>query len=229
MKKVAKILLVALLAMLLFSCSKTEETKAEYEPKDAVAKYYYVFGNYVASSYKQSYADIDLEAFAHGILSNVNNTFTYTEDDVLKIAQDYENYAREESAKLGKENLEKAEKFLAENKNKENVKVTESGLQYIVVKDSDGPKPEATDTVDVDYVLSDIDGNIIESTFNMGSSAAFPLQNVIEGFREGLTLMSIGSTYRLYIHPDLGYGNGYAGSIKPNSLLIFEVTLNSIN
>lgn len=122
-----------------------------------------------------------------------------------------------------KANLEAGEKFLEENKSKEGVKVTESGLQYKVIKEGSGVKPKSGDTISVKYRGTTIDGKVFDE---QKEPVEFPLDNMIQGWVEGLALMSEGSTYEFYIPSKLAYGEQGAGDlIKPNSVLIFNVEL----
>jgi FKBP-type peptidyl-prolyl cis-trans isomerase len=119
--------------------------------------------------------------------------------------------------------------FLAENGAREAVTVLESGLQYEVMVQGEGPKPTADDTVTTHYVGTLIDGTEFDSSRKRGAPASFPLNKVIPGWTEGLQLMSVGSTYRLFVPPDLAYGERGTGGIPANSTLIFEVELISID
>ena len=130
--------------------------------------------------------------------------------------------------RMADENLATAEKFLEQNKKKEGVKTTTSGLQYEVIAIGIGPKPQATDKVRVHYTGTFLDGSEFDSTASRGTPASFSVSGVISGWTEGLQLMQIGAKYRLYIHPDLGYGAKGRPSISPNSLLIFDVELLAI-
>lgn len=118
------------------------------------------------------------------------------------------------------------EKFLAENKKREGVQVTASGLQYEVLEATIGQKPKATDTVKVHYEGTLIDGTVFDSSYQRGESISFPLNGVIKGWTEGLQLMSIGSKYKFYIPYQLSYGERGAGQqIPPYAALIFTVEL----
>ena len=118
------------------------------------------------------------------------------------------------------------EKFLAENKKREGVQVTASGLQYEVLEATIGQKPKATDTVKVHYEGTLIDGTVFDSSYQRGESISFPLNGVIKGWPEGLQLMSIGSKYKFYIPYQLAYGERGAGQqIPPYAALIFTVEL----
>nr|WP_018614469.1 FKBP-type peptidyl-prolyl cis-trans isomerase [Segetibacter koreensis] len=123
-------------------------------------------------------------------------------------------------------NLKAGEEFLAQNKNKESVITTPSGLQYEVLNEGTGAKPKATDKVKCHYHGTLIDGTVFDSSVQRGQPATFPLNMVIKGWTEALQLMSVGSKYRLFLHPSLAYGNRQTGSvIGPNSTLIFDVEL----
>jgi FKBP-type peptidyl-prolyl cis-trans isomerase FklB len=117
--------------------------------------------------------------------------------------------------------------FLAKNKTNPNVKTTPSGLQYEVIRQGTGPKPAISDSVEVNYKGTLINGNEFDNSYKRGQSITFPLNQVIRGWTEGLQLMPVGSMYKLYIPYELGYGlNGTPdGSIPPGSTLVFEVEL----
>ena len=120
---------------------------------------------------------------------------------------------------------EQGEQFLAENRLKEGIIETESGLQYEVLTMGKGPKPSATDRVKVHYHGTLIDGTVFDSSVQRGEPIVFGLNQVIKGWTEGVQLMPVGSKFRFYIPQELGYGGGQAGSIPPYSTLIFEVEL----
>ncbi|MEM6397691.1 MAG: FKBP-type peptidyl-prolyl cis-trans isomerase [Bacteroidota bacterium] len=117
--------------------------------------------------------------------------------------------------------------FLAENAQRPEVKVTDSGLQYEVLQEgSGGQKPKATNTVTVHYHGTLLDGTVFDSSVNRGETSSFPLNRVISGWTEGLQLMSVGDKFRFYIPYDLAYGpQGSRGSIPPYATLIFDVEL----
>ena len=127
-------------------------------------------------------------------------------------------------------NSEKGEAFLAENAKKEGVKTTASGLQYKVLKEGTGKSPQATDTVQVHYKGTLLDGTEFDSSIKRGQPAEFPLNRVIPGWTEGVQLMKEGAKYQFTIHPKLAYGERGTpgGPIPPNSTLIFEVELIAI-
>ena len=133
------------------------------------------------------------------------------------------NKQREEAGKMAKE---AGEKYLAENAKKDGVVVLPSGLQYLVLKEGNGKKPTAKDTVMCHYEGTLIDGTVFDSSYKRGEPATFPLQQVIAGWTEGLQLMQEGAKYRFFIPYRLAYGEGGAGAqIPPFAALIFDVEL----
>jgi FKBP-type peptidyl-prolyl cis-trans isomerase len=124
-------------------------------------------------------------------------------------------------------NLEKGEAFLKENSTKEGVKTTASGLQYKVLKEGAGKSPKATDTVQVHYKGTLLDGTEFDSSYKRGQPAKFPLNRVIPGWTEGVQLMKEGAKYQFTIPSKLAYGERGTpgGPIPQNATLIFEVEL----
>jgi FKBP-type peptidyl-prolyl cis-trans isomerase len=116
-------------------------------------------------------------------------------------------------------------KFLAENKKKPNIKVSPSGLQYEIVKQGTGMRPNATDTVTVNYKGTLTNGTEFDNSYKRGEPATFSLDHVIRGWTEGLQLMSVGSKFKFYIPYQLAYGLNEMGTIPGGSALIFEVEL----
>lgn len=124
-----------------------------------------------------------------------------------------------------KANLDKGEKFLAENGKKQGVTTTASGLQYQVQTEGKGPKPKATDGVKVHYKGTLLDGKEFDSSYARNEPAVMPLQGVIPGWAEGLQLMPVGSKYTFWIPAKLAYGEQAPPMIGPNQMLTFEVEL----
>ncbi len=140
---------------------------------------------------------------------------------LMEIVQAYMIKAEEEQAKKTEisNNL-----FFEKNKGNKNVVTTASGLQYEVLVQGEGAKPKATDKVKVHYHGTLTDGTVFDSSIERGAPIEFELNKVIPGWTEGVQLM-LGSKFRFFIPPALGYGARPAGKIKPNSILIFEVEL----
>ena len=130
-----------------------------------------------------------------------------------------------ENAELFRANREKGEAFLAENRTKQGVVTTESGLQYRVITTGRGRTPSATDRVRVHYHGTQIDGTVFDSSIERGEPAVFGVSQVISGWTEALQMMPVGSKWVLYIPQELAYGSHNVGVIAPYSALIFEVEL----
>src|SRR5687767_13603506 len=140
----------------------------------------------------------------------------------------------EKLAQMNKErsdaNLKAGETFLAENRLRPGVTETSSGLQYEILTEGNGPKPTATSKVTCHYHGTLTNGTVFDSSVQRGQPATFPLNMVIKGWTEGLQLMKVGSKWRFFIPPHLGYGDRQVGAkIGPNSTLIFEVELLGIS
>jgi len=119
--------------------------------------------------------------------------------------------------------------YLIENAKKDGVTVTDSGLQYRVLEEGTGNQPSASDTVEVHYTGTLVDGTKFDSSRDRGETISFPLNGVIAGWTEGVQLMKEGSRYEFVIPSDLGYGaRGAGGVIPPNATLVFDVELIAI-
>ncbi len=146
-----------------------------------------------------------------------------TAEEANKLIQEY---LQELTAKKAAEIRAVGEKFLAENSKKEGVKVTASGLQYIVDKEGTGAQPTAEDEVTVHYTGKLLDGTVFDSSVSRGEPATFPLNRVIPGWTEGVQLMKEGGKNTFFIPSDLAYGpQGVPNAIPPHSTLIFDVEL----
>jgi FKBP-type peptidyl-prolyl cis-trans isomerase FkpA/FKBP-type peptidyl-prolyl cis-trans isomerase FklB len=169
--------------------------------------------------------DIDMENYLAGFNKALNSEEGVMEREELFAV--INSYVQELSQRRGSENVEKGEAFLEENKDKEGVMVTESGLQYKVIEQGDGESPTAENVVRVHYEGTLINGEVFDSSYDRGQPAEFPLNRVIPGWTEGVQLMREGATYEFYIPSDLAYGaQAPQGSpIGPNETLIFKVEL----
>jgi len=184
-------------------------------------------GDSLANLKKQS-VEFDPNLVAQGLkdlLSGGKTRLTVEEAQaVLKEVQQAK--MQEVSAK----NKSDGEAFLAANKTKEGVVTLPSGLQYKILNAGNGPKPTAADTVVCNYRGTLVDGTEFDSSYKRGQPATFPVGGVIKGWTEALQLMAVGSKWQLYIPSDLAYGEQGMprGGIQPNSTLIFDVELISI-
>jgi len=162
------------------------------------------------------------EAEARSVLTELQKDLMAKQRDAMA--------KQEEKMKVAAEpNKKEGEAFLAANKTKEGVVTLPSGLQYKVLTEGNGPKPTVTDTVVCNYRGTLINGTEFDSSYKRGEPTSFPVNRVIRGWTEALQLMSVGSKWQLFIPSDLAYGErGTGGDIGPNSTLIFEVELLSI-
>ncbi len=136
-----------------------------------------------------------------------------------------QSYMQKAASKISDANLNAGNTFLEQNKLREEVKVTVSGLQYEVLNAAEGAKPLSSQKVKVHYHGTLIDGTVFDSSVERGSPTTFGVTQVIKGWVEGLQLMPLGSKYRFFIPASLAYGSRGQGKIAPNSALIFEVEL----
>lgn len=190
----------------------------------------YMFGMDIGSSLKAQEEDLDLDVLFEGLRAVYEgNETSLSEEQAAAVRQSYITQRQETMAAAqmaaASENLAMAEAFLAENAGNEGVMTSASGLQYEVVTQGDGPMPGPTDTVSVHYRGMLADGTEFDSSYSRGQPLSIGVNQVIPGWTEGLQMMSVGSSYKFFIPPQLGYGESGGGPIPPNAALIFEVEL----
>ena len=157
-------------------------------------------------------------------------TETELRECMIAFQKDLQAKKAEKAQETGDKNKKAGEKFLAENKKKEGVKTTASGLQYKVLKAGAGKTPKATDTVTTHYKGTLIDGKVFDSSYDRNEPTSFPVGKVIKGWTEALQLMPVGSKWQLFIPSNLAYGEDGAGDdIGPHETLIFEIELISVS
>ena len=168
--------------------------------------------------------DLNVEDYAAAVKAVFEGTESAIPfEEAQTLINEYLQNLEEEMTKAARE---AGEKFLEENKKNEGVKVTASGLQYVVEKEGDGAQPTATDEVTVHYTGKLLNGQVFDSSVQRGEPATFPLNRVIPGWTEGVQLMKEGAKYTFFIPSDLAYGpQGIPNAIPPHSTLIFEVEL----
>lgn len=184
----------------------------------------YALGLSMGQNFKGSGVDkLNADDFADALRAVYGEgTPAMTYDEAKQVVQEYFTNLQ---AKAGEMNAKAGKEYLANNAKEEGVKVTQSGLQYLVVKEGNGKKPGPNDVVTVHYTGRLIDGTVFDSSVERGEPATFAVGQVIPGWVEGLQLMSEGSAYRLFIPSELAYGEHGTGPIQPNSTLIFDVQL----
>lgn len=226
------------LALAAAGCGKRDaETTASVPPKSDLKLdtpdqrvSYGVGYNMGANIVRQGGLEADHEALLAGLRDGLSGAKPRLEEEDLRAAfAVVQERATAAAAKQGEANLTTANSFLEKNRTKPGVTVTTSGLQYEVLRrGSGGPKPKATDKVEVHYHGTLIDGTVFDSSVERGQTIEFPVNGVIPGWIEALQLMSVGDKWRLTIPPGLAYGPRAQGKIPPNSALVFEVELIAI-
>ncbi len=213
------------LAGLTFTAVHAQELETDTE------KLSYVIGMDVGRSIQGLDMEVDIDALTRAVTDVLEGKdLALTDEDAEAVKKAYfekrQAEAQAEAGAVANANMEASQKYLEANKAREGVEVTESGLQYEVLEEGDGPKPTDGDKVKVDYRGTLIDGTQFDSSYDRGEPATFPLSGVIPGWTEGLQLMPVGSKYRFVIPPELAYGERGAGNqIGPNNALVFEVEL----
>ncbi len=220
---------IAMVALFSIACNaQPEAVNVDLKTKQDSASY--SLGVNVGKSLLQQGIEINADIVAVGLRDAMAGESKLTDEQVqatlMALQEDAMQRQSDVRSKEGIDNLKSSEEYLAANKAKDGVMTTPSGLQYKVVTEGTGAKPKVTDKVSVHYTGKLADGSTFDSSHDRGAPAQFALNQVIPGWTEGLQLMSVGSTYMLYIPPSIGYGeNGAGASIGPNAVLIFEVEL----
>jgi FKBP-type peptidyl-prolyl cis-trans isomerase FklB len=188
----------------------------------------YSVGYDLGRSIHRQLADVDAESMARGLKDAMDGATPALPDQEMQ--QRFMTVRQESALKITEKNKKDGEAFLAKNKGEKGVKTTASGLQYKVITAGKGKQPTAEDTVTVNYRGTLIDGTEFDSSYKRNQPATFPVKGVIPGWTEALQLMKEGSKWMLYLPSTIAYGERGAGNmIGPNSALIFEVELLSIN
>jgi len=229
--RIGTILLIILLSVSVITCQESENSKSgPVDLSNKQVKYSYAIGMDIGRSLRNQYVEPDIDVLMKGLKASLkSNEDVMTYSDVAKALKEFQTDQREvviqKRAEEAAENKAAGEKFLAENKNKEGVKVTESGLQYKIITAGTGATPTAKDRVKVDYKGTFINGETFDSSYDRGEPAVFSVGGVIPGWTEGLQLMKVGAKWELYIPSDIAYGENGTRNMKPNQTLIFEVEL----
>lgn len=191
----------------------------------------YSIGYSMAENIRREFGkDIDVAAFEAGIRDQLTGTSSRVSEADANSAFQSLIAARQAAAEVAAQaNVAEGQAFLVENGKRKGVVTLDSGLQYEVLVAAEGPKPGPDDQVTTHYRGTLIDGTQFDSSYDRGQPATFPLNGVISGWTEALQLMSPGAKWRLYIPPQLAYGERAQGPIPANSTLIFDVELISIN
>lgn len=193
----------------------------------------YAIGYNLGKNFKEQEIDVNQGSLDAGLTAGLNaQKSAMTEKDMKAVM---ENFQKEMMAKMLKKQDEEAKKnqaesdtYLAKIAKEPGVKMLEKGLYYKVIKTGTGPVPTAKDTVEVNYEGTLNDGKVFDSSYKRGEPATFRIDEVIPGWTKALVHMPVGSTWMLYIAPDLAYGKFAPPTIGPNQALTFKVDLLSI-
>lgn len=196
----------------------------------------YALGLSMGNNFRSSGVDsINVQDFADGVAavfygSEPKMTYDQAKEVIREYFTALQAKQEEQAREIGEANAKAGREFLDKNGQREQVKVTPSGLQYEVLEEGNGPKPTAGDSVTVHYTGRLIDGTVFDSSEERGEPATFGVTQVIPGWVEALQMMNVGSKWRLFIPSNLAYGpNGAGGVIGPNQTLIFDVNLIAVN
>jgi len=228
--KVIKLIALGFAGLSIVSCNQGKQLQSKTALTTDIDSVSYALGLDMAKKINTNLKEIDSDVFIQGYLNGKDSANLLIDaKDVGKVLNDYfkkkqERELEEKHGEYRKEN----EKFLADNKTKEGVNTTPSGLQYVVLKEGNGSgeSPKKTSKVKVHYHGTLIDGTVFDSSVDRGEPTEFGVGQVIKGWTEGLQLMKPGSKYKFFIPQELAYGPQQRGQkIKPFSALIFEVEL----
>lgn len=192
---------------------------------DSVA---YAIGTTIGNNMKKDGLDsLNLDILAKAIKHSLKgDSLLFTPQQSQTVIQ---SYLENKQKQKGDANIAIGKKFLEENKSKPGVKVLPDGMQYLIMKEGTGPMPALTDTVTVHYHGTLIDGTVFDSSVDKGQPIEYPVSGFIKGWQEALTMMKVGSKWKLFVPSELAYGDRASGpKIQPNSTLVFEMELLAI-
>lgn len=223
---------VALVIMLMVAASAAAEGTPQGKELDGKEdRISYSIGMDIGRNLKRQPFEVDPELLAQGIRDVFSGGKTLlTEEEQKQTLADLQKELtakqQEQVRRMMEKNRRDGEKFLAENGKREGVVTLPSGLQYKVLKAGTGPSPKLNDTVETNYRGTLLDGTEFDSSYKRGQTATFPVNGVIEGWKEALQKMKVGGKWQLFVPSKLAYGERGAGrDIGPNQALIFEVEL----
>jgi len=205
---------------------KASPSKDSQKPQETRDKVSYSIGADIGNNLKRSDLDLNADFLTRGIKDAFAGKTVLTDEEMKATLQAFQTEMQAKMAAkqkaAGEKNKADSDKFLEENKKKEGIVTTASGLQYKIIKAGDGPKPKPSDTVSVNYRGTLIDGKEFDKS---KEPVTFQVEGVIPGWVEALQLMPVGSKWQLFIPPALAYGEQAPPMIGPNQALVFEVEL----
>ncbi len=225
-------LIIAAFSLLFFmaGCKKWMNTGAGKSSGDLKEKISYVIGHDIGDNMKKNNIEVNPDVLLKGLRDGLSGTKSrYSEEEVQKIMGEFQAEMQKKNQEIAEKNKKEGTEFLEKNKKIKGVITLPSGLQYKVIKEGTGPVPKPTDYVKANYSGKLIDGTEFDSSYSRNEPAVFPVTGVIKGWQEALQLMKTGSKWEFYVPSELANGEvGRRGSIAPNSVLIFDLELISI-
>jgi FKBP-type peptidyl-prolyl cis-trans isomerase len=227
-------IIIAATALLLGCQNKSAEQAAPVELTSQEQKVSYSLGANLAERLSADGLPLDNDSFLGAMRDVFEGRETrLSNEEMMEVMEAYQEQRmaemQAEHEEMAAKNLVDSEAFLAANAEKEGVVVLDSGLQYKIITAGEGDSPAETDSVEVHYRGTLIDGTEFDSSYARNKTVSFPVNGVIPGWNEALQLMPVGSKWELYIPPVLGYGeHGNGQAIGPNAALVFEVELIAI-
>jgi FKBP-type peptidyl-prolyl cis-trans isomerase FkpA/FKBP-type peptidyl-prolyl cis-trans isomerase FklB len=211
------LLVGAAFALTLASCTKT---KLDTDEKKAS----YTIGQQFGKNLKDQNISLDADALAMALRDVAQNKNQLTQEEMQQALMKMQESANKKAKETAEKNKGEAQSFLEKNKSAQGVKTTASGLQYIIEKEGQGKTPTKNDQVKVHYKGTLTNGEVFDSSYG-GEPATFPVAGLIPGWTEALQMIKVGSKVKLFIPPELGYGESGRPKIPPNSVLVFEMEL----
>lgn len=234
MKKVVCFLVVLAAAGILTAADKPQKEPSNEMPKKPVFanpkdELSYAIGWQIGNSFKVQAMDISIEVVMKGIKDMLADKPLMTEDEVRTTMMKYQTEMRQKMMETMEKNTKEEKEFLAKNGANKDVVSLSNGLQYKVIVQGKGLKPNSTDTVSVNYIGTLIDGKEFDNSYKRHEPFQCNLHGVIPGWTEILQLMPVGSKWQVFIPSKLAYGKRGRPEIPPNSMLIFTIELLSID
>jgi len=227
-----KLCMVVLMGALCFPVSGCRKKRPEAPNlMDPTVKLSYAFGHDMGEQLRHRKDRIDFRAFMQGVEdAYMGRPPAIPAAEMERLKAEALRRAEEQRARylkqIAEKNLQESRKFLEENARREGVRTTASGLQYVVLKEGDGPRPTDGDRVRIHYRGTLVDGTEFDSSYGRPEPVTCGLGEVIPGLAEAIKLMRTGSKYRVFVPPELAYGAaGKPPVVGPNAALIFEVEL----
>ncbi|MCD4735582.1 MAG: FKBP-type peptidyl-prolyl cis-trans isomerase [Bacteroidales bacterium] len=215
--------LIFVIALLIGACTNDKQSTGDVKIVTVEDSVFYALGVDIGNNIlKSGLEEVNAQIIAKGIDDVYNDANWMESTDAQLLLRNYFTSLR---TKKTEKNLKEAQEFLENNKDKEGVKQTDSGLQYKIIKEGDGPIPELTDMVKVNYTGTLVDGREFDASKE--NPAQFRVNGVIKGWTEALQMMPVGSKWTLFVPPDIAYGENPrpGGIIEPNHMLVFDIEL----